>query len=265
MVISIPQTLNAYLIEPRNGEPLLDFNATFLCTNNYIPDTMNFVLYLTAALAVSELFGFSLAIAIFCVMRRHVKLNFISAKTYAMHKQLTMMLVAQYVAPFVFLALPVLYIAAGYWISYAGRDLGGPGQPPDSQFRIKLNALLYTASYRARGDSITLMVTLYGWADPILTILFVAPYRKFTAKKIAHAGGLLKQVLWALVGMREKGTDALQVKPIQADGSTASANISGAFRDVKRGNLVPYGAAPSPAVVTSAACMSKNQIPARGP
>ena len=81
-----------------NGRPLLlpafNPNSTILCNDMWPPEKVRYFLIMTAGLLLFiEVFGISVASAIFIVLHRNSK--FFTAQTRRMHVQLTALLVMQ--------------------------------------------------------------------------------------------------------------------------------------------------------------------------
>ncbi|KAI1702072.1 serpentine type 7TM GPCR chemoreceptor srh domain-containing protein [Ditylenchus destructor] len=109
-----------------------------------------------------EIICFLTAFFIVRILRKNAH-NF-STKTYMIQLQLTFLLIAQLVAPIVFILVPVIYAI------YAGLSLNLVGQ--------------------AAGDMGIIFLSLYALNNSLLTILFVAPYRRYTLRKLGPIFGI---------------------------------------------------------------------------
>ncbi|KAI1692002.1 serpentine type 7TM GPCR chemoreceptor srh domain-containing protein [Ditylenchus destructor] len=182
--------IDTWFVEPiEEYWRLPDFNrnATILCTNWFSPHQTRLVWTGISIIAVSEVFCFVMAATIFGILRKNISryesklaqlgiaennrilpyhVGRFSRKTYSMHLQLTTLIVVQYISPIIFLIGPLSVLIY--------KQFGGTDVPT-----------------RALGDSMVVAFSLYGCANTLLTLAFVAPYRNFTKKKLL---GLLLRI-----------------------------------------------------------------------
>ncbi|KAI1700643.1 serpentine type 7TM GPCR chemoreceptor srh domain-containing protein [Ditylenchus destructor] len=178
----------------KNFRRLPDFNrnATILCTNWFSPHLKRLVWHGILIIAVSEVFCFAMAATIFGILRKNISryesklaqlgiaennrilpyhIGRFSRKTYSMHLQLTTLIAVQYISPIIFLIGPISVLI---YRQFYGTDV----------------------VTRALGDQVVIAFSLYGCANTLLTLAFVAPYRNYTKKKLS---GLLLRI-----GLRKK-------------------------------------------------------------
>ncbi|KAI1717554.1 serpentine type 7TM GPCR chemoreceptor srh domain-containing protein [Ditylenchus destructor] len=183
--------------------PPYNKNATIICTAWFSPYQTRLLWSGAIFLVTSELCCFALAVTIFGILRKNIsryesnlaqlgfaennrtlpyRIGRFSRKTYSMHLQLTALIVAQYLSPIVFLVGPIFVIIYKN-INYAESDVPS----------------------HALGDSIVIAFSLYGCANALLTLTFVAPYRIYTKRKLLD--------LLTKLGMRKRPSPSKLVTP----------------------------------------------------
>ena len=141
--------------------PAFSTNSVMLCVDVYYnPATIVFAETVAIAFAISEVLSILFAVGTFKALRNNS--TKFSRKTYRMHVQFTALLVAQFVAPFVFMIGPVLWNLYRGYIDYVGKP---PVQKPF-------------------GDFLITMITLYGAVNTILSLVFIAPFRRHIGRKV---------------------------------------------------------------------------------
>lgn len=105
----------------------------------------------------------TIAVLIFRNLRE--KSEHFSQRTYVMHRQLSVLLVMQVLVPAFFIALPLGIVIM---------DLFSPS--------INVNDAFY-------GNLAFTLISLYGTSNSLMTILFVAPYRRYTHEMVGRAVG----------------------------------------------------------------------------
>ncbi|KAH7698729.1 hypothetical protein AAVH_34174 [Aphelenchoides avenae] len=141
-----------------DGVPLLippfNKNSTTLC--NDMGPLRYLVMMIGALLLFIEVFGISVASAIFIILRRNSK-SF-TTQTRRMHVQLTALLVMQLLSPLVCMVFPVIRGLSEY-LSAATNCSNSPLNQTTSDVNV-------------------LSFSLYGFSNTALTILFITPYRR---------------------------------------------------------------------------------------
>ncbi|KAI1709761.1 serpentine type 7TM GPCR chemoreceptor srh domain-containing protein [Ditylenchus destructor] len=130
----------------------IDFSPQNIGNSPYIP----YAIAVIAGMIFVEILCSILAIVIIKILRRNVRAY--SKKTYKIQIQLTFLLIIQLLSPIVFLMVPILY----------------PG----------INGLAVHGTSEATGDLTVIFLSLYALNNPVLTIMFVTPYRRYTLSKL---------------------------------------------------------------------------------
>ncbi|CAD5220347.1 unnamed protein product [Bursaphelenchus xylophilus] len=123
---------------------------------------MNFSGTIATITGLLVVFGFMIVeiISLGCVFtifhQMEVKKHTFSPTTYKMHRQLTAALLAQVIAPIIFIMLPVMYIMFGRY------------------YRSGLSELT--------GQVLVLCMDMYGGISSMITLYFIAPYRRVVFK-----------------------------------------------------------------------------------
>ncbi|KAH7703609.1 hypothetical protein AAVH_29217 [Aphelenchoides avenae] len=136
--------------------PPFDWNATILCddvVSAEIQPSLRLLVFSGATIiTLLESTSIVLAVAIFAILRRDRKA--FSKQTYRMNVQMTALLVAQFLAPFLFMMLPLIILLA--------RHASSSDSLPT----------------KSLGDAYIVAFSLYGYANSLLTLFFLAPYRR---------------------------------------------------------------------------------------
>ncbi|KAI1704158.1 serpentine type 7TM GPCR chemoreceptor srh domain-containing protein [Ditylenchus destructor] len=138
--------------------PQFNRNAVMVCTAWFDKSLTNMVTLSVWILGISEVLCFLMAASIFFILRKNI--SRFSKKTYAMHMQLTLLIVMQYISPIFFMFGPVSIILVRQFIQV--------NDPPQNSF----------------GDFLGTSCSLYGCANTCLTLIFVTPYRRYTCEKL---------------------------------------------------------------------------------
>ncbi|KAI1725856.1 serpentine type 7TM GPCR chemoreceptor srh domain-containing protein [Ditylenchus destructor] len=153
-----PQDYSKFLFEfPWILENLRSTSTSFIYFDAHSTFTQIFFMSVFVLFAAYEIISFIAAWSILRILRENSM--YFSAKTYTMHRQLTILIFGQLLAPVIFNVLPICIVLMGMLVGY----------------KLDKWAIQF----------FILTLTIYAPANSLMTIHFVTPYRRFTYATIS--------------------------------------------------------------------------------